>query len=309
MRPYRVLAAAAGIAEEDAIARIRRLQAGPVRQIGGVFDPCLLGYRSAALLMECAPSGAAEFAEASSRHPWVVRTSLCDPSGTVWLWLALPDNADLQWEAERLAGLQPVRSMVVMPIAAVYRAPVERRGAPPAQWREIEPHGQVESLPTEFERRAIRVLQRDLPLSEWAFDDLAARVGCGLTARGLVRVGREFMARGWLRRYGAVMRLPRRGEEVSAIGAWRVPDTGASSVAARIARVPGVVEAAVLEGCSCWWPYNIVAEVDGHNTAECGSILKAASAVAPDCPRTSVAEVQDLKRARPRFYFREPTAA
>lgn len=309
LRPYRSLAASVGVAEEDLIARIRRLKAGPIRQIAGVFDPTRLGYRSAALVMECAPVSAAAFAARASRHPWVVRTSLCDPSGTVWLWLALPDRAELQWEAERIASSRCVRSMVVLPIASVHRAPAERRGAPPAQWREIERRSDVPPPTTEFDRRVIRALQRDLPLSEWAFEELASGLGTSMAARSLVETGRQFVANGWLRRYGAVMRLAHRPESASAIGAWRVPETDAPSFASHIARIPGVVESAVLEGCPCWWPYSVVAEVDGHSQQECASVLSTASALAPGWQHAQFHGVHDLKRARPRFFTREPAAA
>jgi DNA-binding Lrp family transcriptional regulator len=124
---------------------------------------------------------------------------------------------------------------------------------------------------TEIEKKVIRSLQRDLPVSSRPFLDIAQ--GLGLAEEELTAIIQKLMDQGYIRRFGATIRHRISGFQANAMAAWKVP-------ADKVARV-GAQMAASREVTHCYerqvsgdWPYNIFTMIHGKTQEECEAIAR-----------------------------------
>jgi siroheme decarboxylase len=71
------------------------------------------------------------------------------------------------------------------------------------------------------ERKAARVLQRDMPLTSSPFAAIAA--ACGLTTAQLMHLLKKLSDNGVLRKFGAILRHQKAGYRKNALVMWSVP--------------------------------------------------------------------------------------
>jgi siroheme decarboxylase len=76
------------------------------------------------------------------------------------------------------------------------------------------------------EKKAARILQRDMPLTDRPFAAIAG--ACGLTTEQLISLLKKLSGNGIMRKFGAILRHQRAGFQKNALVIWSVP--------------PGVVE-------------------------------------------------------------------
>jgi DNA-binding Lrp family transcriptional regulator len=74
---------------------------------------------------------------------------------------------------------------------------------------------------TEIEKKVIRGLQRDLPVSPRPFLEIAQELG--LTEEVLTGVIQKLIDQGYIRRFGATIRHRISGFQANAMAAWAVP--------------------------------------------------------------------------------------
>ncbi|HIE32547.1 MAG TPA: Lrp/AsnC family transcriptional regulator, partial [Thermodesulfobacteriaceae bacterium] len=124
-RPYSVLAQALGLPEESIIARLRKLtEAGILRQIGAIFNPKALGYRTTLVAFRVPEDREEEAAQVISQHPGVSHNYLRDHCFNFWFTLAVPPGKDLEAEVKRLAEEAGAKGYLVLPIKRVFRIAV-----------------------------------------------------------------------------------------------------------------------------------------------------------------------------------------
>ena len=71
------------------------------------------------------------------------------------------------------------------------------------------------------EKKAARVLQYDIPLTERPFTAIAA--DCGLTTVQLINLLKKLSGNGVLRKFGAILRHQKAGYRKNALVMWSVP--------------------------------------------------------------------------------------
>ncbi len=121
-RPFLVLAAELGLAEEELLARIRRLKArGWIRRIGGNFVPDRLGYVSTLCAARVPAERLPAFIEAVNRHPGVTHNYLRENAWNVWFTFIAPSMAEIEEKLDRLRAETGVTEILNLPATRVFK--------------------------------------------------------------------------------------------------------------------------------------------------------------------------------------------
>jgi len=121
-RPFLVLAAELGLAEEELLARIRRLKArGWIRRIGGNFVPDRLGYVSTLCAARVPAERLPAFIEAVNRHPGVTHNYLRENAWNVWFTFIAPSMAEIEEKLDRLRAETGVAEILNLPATRVFK--------------------------------------------------------------------------------------------------------------------------------------------------------------------------------------------
>ena len=127
----------------------------------------------------------------------------------------------------------------------------------------------------DLEKKIIREIQGDLPLSERPFAEVAQKVG--ILEEELLETLRKWMEKGVIRRFGATMRHQLVGIEANAMSAWRVPDEDVERLGKIIASYKEVTHCYERPSPGGDWPYNLYAMIHGTSVEECQRVASAIS--------------------------------
>jgi DNA-binding Lrp family transcriptional regulator len=123
---------------------------------------------------------------------------------------------------------------------------------------------------SERDKEIVRVLQEGVPLVSRPFQALAGQLD--MSEEELLKTIEDFLRRGIIRRFGAVMRHQDLGYMANAMIVWQVPED-------RIEEVGGIM-AGFQEVTHCYqrpayppdWPYNLFTMVHGRKREDCQEI-------------------------------------
>lgn len=118
---------------------------------------------------------------------------------------------------------------------------------------------------TTLEKQVILALQRDLDITPRPFFELAKRLG--LTEEEFLKVVRDLVAKGYIRRFGATLRHQLSGYQANALVVWRVPPGDLRRAGEALARQRSVSHCYHREAAA-GWPYNLYTMVHGKNPQE-----------------------------------------
>lgn len=132
------------------------------------------------------------------------------------------------------------------------------------------------------DRRILIACQAGLPLTERPYHAMAETVGIG--AEELMQRLQALLARGVIRRIGAVPNHYRLGYRANGMTVWDVTDERVSELGARVGALPFVSHCYRRPRHLPLWPYNLFAMVHGHDRAEVAGQIEAIRAcLGPDC--------------------------
>jgi DNA-binding Lrp family transcriptional regulator len=115
----------------------------------------------------------------------------------------------------------------------------------------------------------VQELQRDLYLTERPFTPMSERLKIDVAE--LLRVAREFLDNGTMRRYGAVLNHRQAGFTANALGCWIVPPSRIEEVGKSMACLPEVTHCYERQTYADW-PYNLFTMIHGRTREECETI-------------------------------------
>src|SRR2546423_6219462 len=116
-RPYEHVAACAGVSEQEAMERVRRLlQKRIIRQVTPIFDTRALGYSSMLVAAKVDPEYPHRAARVINEHPGVSHNYLCNHEFNLWFTIATEPDSELGLEGTlevlaREAGAESVRQL------------------------------------------------------------------------------------------------------------------------------------------------------------------------------------------------------
>ncbi len=314
-RPFAEIAGRLGTAEQEVINRLTRLkgEARVIRQISAIFDTRALGYRSALVAAKYSPDAVDHAASVVGEHPGVSHNYRRDHAYNLWYTLAVPPNSRLGLDGtiERLHQLSNAVVTRKMETLRLFKIGVrldvkgerstDSRGAVAAY--DEEDQEQARSYPlTETDIRAIRVLQRDLPLTASPFDAIAAQGG--FTTPDLLAIAQRLLDRRQMRRYAAVLRHREAGFSHNCMGVWNVPDDRVDEVGTAMARFDAVSHCYLRPRYEDW-PYNIFTMVHGRTPQECRAVLDAIAEATGVRERGALWSTKEYKKTRVSYFTPE----
>ncbi len=116
------------------------------------------------------------------------------------------------------------------------------------------------------DERLLAQIQGDLPLCLSPFAAIGEKTG--RDENDALRRIRQFIRRGTIRRFGAILRHQKAGYRGNAMVVWRVPEEEVSNVSRIMTSFPRVSHC-YLRSTHPRWPFNIYTMVHGRNEKEC----------------------------------------
>jgi DNA-binding Lrp family transcriptional regulator len=325
-RPFAAIGKALGLDEDDILLRIRRLKAdcadpadernahtqvgshprGLIRQISAIFDSRTLGYQSTLVAARLDPQKLDAAAAIISAHPGVSHNYSRDHAFNLWYTLAVPVDSALGLEAtvHRLHELSGALSTRMLPTVRVFKIGVKLdmtgEGEIPGKWK-IKNGGLVAGV-SESDKIMIRVLQQDLPLVGEPFTQWARQAG--VSAAELLAAASDFLHRGVMRRFAAVLHHRQAGFAANAMGVWAVPLDEAETFGNTAAAFPAVSHC-YLRKAYPDWPYTLFTMIHGTTRQKCETIMAEIAAATGIQDYAALYSTKEFKKMRLQYFTSE----
>lgn len=311
--PFRILGERLGVSEAEVLERIKRLKGTVIRQISAIFDTRSLGYQSSLVAAKVDPARINEAAAVFNEHPGVTHNYRRNHEFNLWFTLAVPPNSRIGLErtVELLGDLAGVQSIRMLPTLRLFKIGVQldvtgkqdvtRKADKPAYSEKDREKPKRYPL-TDADIRAIRELQKDLPLVPRPFDGFAAALGVSVDE--LLETARRFADRGQMRRYAAVLHHREAGFRANAMGVWVVPEDRVDEVGPKMASFAAVSHC-YLRPTYEDWPYNIFTMVHGRTVKECEQVLGAIAEETGISDMCALYSTREYKKTRVQYFTPE----
>lgn len=316
-RPFAEIGAGCGLAEDEVLRRLQRLKEGKVlRQVSAIFDTRSLGYSSSLVAAKVDPAELDHAVRVINAHPGVSHNYLRNHEFNLWYTIAVAPTSQLGLEAtvDLLHEDSRATSTRLLPTLKLFKIGVRfdlgvggassrdqkgaNRGYSDAKRKAVR-----EPL-DEREIAFVRAMQRDLPLIENPFGEIAAELGMSLEQ--LDSMHRDFLASGRMRRFAAVLHHRKAGFSANAMGVWAAPENDEEIL--RIGELMARFDAV----SHCYrrpsypdWPYNLFTMVHGKSEAECEASLDAIAAATGLSERLALYSSREFKKVRVRYFTDE----
>lgn len=151
----------------------------------------------------------------------------------------------------------------------------------------------------DLEKRIIRHLQGDLPLTPTPFAAIASEIG--IDEEELLERIRGLKERGVLRRFGATLNHLQAGLKANAMVAWHVPEDRVDEV--------GPLMASVREVSHCYerkpnreWKYNLFTMMHGKSKKQCRDIVERISEMTGMKDYVVLFTRKEFKKTSPEYF-------
>ena len=312
-QPYEELGNSLGVSEGEVIDRLDALRRdNVVRQISAIFDTRRLGYKTSLVAMAYDPGKLHSGALKINEHPGVSHNYAREGSFyNLWFTLAVPPGDSIETTVDRMAGETGAESVRVMPTIRFFKIGVnfdmvKEKGA---AYQYYSPDGyndeaklknwNVPVTLSDFDIRAIRELQEDLPMIPRPFDDMSQRLG--VTNCELFNVAAEFEEQGIMRRYSAVLHHRRAGFMANGMGVWKVPPERSEEVGKKMAAHPAVTH--------CYerptfpdWPYTHFTMIHATSKEGCEEVVGEISEATGVTEHLLLYSTREYKKTRVRYF-------
>ena len=308
-RPYEHVAARAGVGEQEAMERVRRLlQKRIIRQVTPIFDTRALGYSSMLVAAKVDPEYPHRAAQIINNHPGVSHNYLRNHDFNLWFTIATEPDSKLGLDGtlEVLARDAQAESIRKLPTLRLFkiRMDLEMEGDTEALASAVEASAPVELDPQPYDEAdvaVIRALQGDMPVVAEPYAPAAASLR--MRDEDFLSHLEGMRERGLLRRVAAILYHRRAGFSANGMGVWKVPDERIVEVGGRMACVRGISH--------CYqrptyedWPYSVFTMAHGRSKEECDAVLDAVATQTGIQERATLYSSTEFKKIR-LLYFTE----
>jgi siroheme decarboxylase len=302
-RPYAAVAAAAGLAEEEVLRRVRRLlDERIIRQVTPIYDTRALGYGSMLVAAKVDSENPWRAAKIINSHPGVSHNYLRNHEFNMWFTIAVEEDSKLGLQGtldvlQELTGAASIRQLPTLKLFKI-RMDLEMEGDTKSLASEgvAEEPVDLTGVPyDEWDREVIRATQGDMPVVPEPYAPAAARLG--IDEGRLLEHMAGMKERGLLRRVAAILYHRRAGFSANGMGVWKVPEERIAEIGPRMASFRGVSH--------CYqrptyedWPYSIFTMAHGRSKEECDAILDAIAAEFGITERATLYSSTEFKKVR-----------
>jgi DNA-binding Lrp family transcriptional regulator len=302
-RPYAEVAAAAGVPEEQVLARVQELiDHRIIRQVTPIFDTRALGYSSMLVAAKVDPENPWRAASIINEHPGVSHNYLRNHEFNIWFTIATEPDSPLGLERTlevlgSIAGAESIRQLPTLKLFKI-RMDLEMEAGTDALSKAAEAAEPAETERQPYDERdvaVIRALQGDLPVVSEPY--VAAAASLGMTVPELLAHLDEMVNRRLLRRVAAILFHRRAGFSANGMGVWKVPDEQVMEIGMRMASFRGISH--------CYqrptyedWPYSVFTMAHGRSKEECDAILSSIAADTGIEERATLYSSTEFKKIR-----------
>ncbi len=309
--PYGVLASALGASEREVRERIGAFKDEKVvRQISAIFNTGALGYRSSLVALATPDAEVDRAAAAINRYPGVSHNYLRPGAYNLWFTIAVPPGRSLEGTVAELSAAAGGWPTLILPALRKYKLEVvldvlEETEAGPPEERAGRPLMEASSpfAPTRENIAAVRCIQEDLPLEARPFKVWADKLGMG--EEDLLELISEWLDKGIIRRFAAVLNHRRMGFDANGMVVWNCPDDIVDSRGESLATHPEVSH--------CYhrpaypeWPYNLYAMIHGRTTDHCRRLAEKLSGEIGLPEHAIFFSTREFKKIRLKLFWKEP---
>lgn len=243
-RPFLELANRYNITEDEVIKRTQKLKdTGIIRQISAIFDTRKLGYKSALVAFSVDEKKLDDVANEVNKHPGVSHNYERNHEYNMWFTLAVPPDADMKSELEKMASLDGVLKYRVLPTLKMYKIGVKldminddpEKLSPTDDVKKME--NKVEKI-SESDKEYIRQLQKDIEIIKEPFKSLTNNLG--IVLEDLFSKVNEYQNTGIMRRFAAILRHRQAGFTANGMIVWKIPEENIDEIGMKIASFPQV---------------------------------------------------------------------
>jgi DNA-binding Lrp family transcriptional regulator len=302
-RPYQHVAAEAGMSEDEAIGRVRRLlDERIIRQVTPIFDTRALGYSSMLVAAKVDPENPWRAANVINEHPGVSHNYLRNHEFNIWFTIATEPDSPLGLEGTlevlgRIAGAESIRQLPTLKLFKI-RMDLEMEGGTEALAKSaeaVEP-AETERQPyDEFDIAVIRALQGDMPVTPEPYAPAAEDLG--IPEQRLLSHLTGMQERRLLRRVAAILFHRRAGFSANGMGVWKVPDERIMELGPRMAAFRGISHC-YQRPTYADWPYSIFTMAHGRSKEECDAILDSIASETGISERSTLYSSTEFKKIR-----------
>ena len=311
--PYKEVAERLGIREAEVLERLRVLRKdNVVRQISAIFDTRRLGYKTSLMAMAFEPQKLQPGALKINEHPGVSHNYGREGSYyNLWFTLAVPPGDSIEETVKRMAGETGALSFRIMPTIRFFKIGVnfdmvEEKGA---AYQYYSPDGynvdpklkdwNKSVTLSDYDIQSIKELQEDLPMISRPFDGMAQRLG--MTTEALFDVAREFVARGVMRRFSAVLHHRKAGFMANGMGVWKVLPEESEVIGKKMAAHPAVTH--------CYerptfpdWPYTHFTMIHATSREGCQEVVEEISKATGITDYLLLYSTREFKKTRVKYF-------
>lgn len=280
-QPFRELGKRLDVSERLVLSKIEFLQRQRfIRYIGGIFDSLALGYHSTLVAMSIPAPRLDEAAAVINQHPGVSHNYARNHSYNLWFTLTLPQGEEPSAVVNQLSEKVASAATLSLPALKVFKIGVyfdmlnSTQQITPLDSSGRQKTKAISNLVIEplspLEIKAIRELQRSLPLQEHPFEPMAQHLK--MTENELLNLSHDLLDRGVMRRYAAVLNHRRLGFTANAMVCWTVPASQIEELGYALANITAVSH--------CYerptypdWPYNLFTMIHARSHEECRNII------------------------------------
>ncbi len=246
--PFALIGEELGLDQNEVCNRINHLKEnGVLRQLGGVFSPSRMGYRSAVVAVAVEERLTDRTAGIINLHPNITHNALYREEYNIWFALWVPPGDDPQEDVEALlASASTIKHRVMRDLSTF----IDGVKLKEPEAIEIDDHT----------RGLIELLQKDLELIPRPYRHLARTIN--ISEAQLLQEMQRMVDAGLVERYGGIMRRQLPGvDEVRAMIALEVkPKVDVEQAASELSTRPSVLRAYIREPREDL-PYSIYAHV------------------------------------------------
>jgi DNA-binding Lrp family transcriptional regulator len=312
-RPYGHVAAAAGIDEPEAMARVQRLiDERIIRQVTPIFDTRALGYSSMLVAAKVDSENPWRAANVINEHPGVSHNYLRNHEFNLWFTIATAPDSPLGLDGtlEVLAGLAGAESVRQLPTLKLFkiRMDLEMEGGTEDLAKAVEAAPPAETEPQscdEFDVAVIRALQGDMAVIEEPYAPAARELG--IPQPEFLSHLQRMQERKLLRRVAAILFHRRAGFSANGMGVWKVPDGRIMELGPRMAAFRGISHC-YQRPTYADWPYSIFTMAHGRSKDECDAILDSIAAQTGIEERATLYSSTEFKKIRLLYFTDEHRA-
>ena len=302
--PYADTGLRLGIDGDEVIHRIAQLkESGIIRQISPVLDARRLGYRVTLVAMRVTEAQLDKAAQLIFEHPGVSHCYERDHHFNLWFTLAIPPDADIDTDLERMTSPISVDTVFALPAIKLFKIGAFFTMGGDGQIladNTTQPGGvlpqQVEL--SETDRLVINGLQQDLALVPRPFAAISSQLGIDL--EDLLANCHSLKQRGIMRRFGAAINHNRAGFKANAMTCWIAPPDKIDVAGQKLASLREVSHCYERE-TNPFWPYNLFAMIHSRTREACRDIASKVSHEMGLTDYVLLFSTRELKKVRVKY--------